>query len=42
MKDCFRKVLNKLNGSYALGVLYSDEPNTFYAVRKDSPLVVGL
>lgn len=40
--DCMRKVLNKLVGSYALGVLYSGTPDAFYAVRKDSPLVVGL
>ncbi len=42
MTDCLRKVLNKLVGSYALGILYSGEPDRFYAVRKDSPLVVGL
>ena len=42
MLDCMRKVLNKLVGSYALGVLYSGTPEAFYAVRKDSPLVVGL
>lgn len=42
MMDCMRKVLNKLVGSYALGVLYSGEPDRFYAVRKDSPLVIGL
>lgn len=40
--DCIRKVLNKLVGSYALGVLNLAEPDIFYAVRKDSPLVVGL
>lgn len=39
---CIRKVLNKLSGSYALGVLFNETPNVFYAVRKDSPLVVGL
>lgn len=42
MLDCMRKVLNKLVGSYALGVLCSLTPDSFYAVRKDSPLVVGL
>ena len=42
MLDCMRKVLNKLVGSYALGVLYSGTPEAFYSVRKDSPLVVGL
>ena len=42
MMDCMRKVLNKLVGSYALGVLYLGESDRFYAVRKDSPLVIGL
>lgn len=42
MLDCIRKTTNKLNGSYALGVLFSETPDVFYAVRKDSPLVVGL
>lgn len=40
--DALRKVLNKLVGSYALGVLNSLTPDKLYAVRKDSPLVIGL
>lgn len=28
-------------GSYALGILFEDHPNTLYAVRKDSPLIIG-
>lgn len=36
------KVIGKINGSYALGVLCSDCPDSFIAVRKDSPLIVGL
>lgn len=31
-----------LEGSYALGVVCADEPDTLYCMRKDSPLVVGL
>ncbi len=31
-----------LEGSYALGVLSINEPDTLYCMRKDSPLVVGL
>jgi glucosamine--fructose-6-phosphate aminotransferase (isomerizing) len=34
--------LSRLKGSYALGILFRDFPNTIYAVRKDSPLIVGL
>lgn len=40
--DAIRKTLNKLEGSYALGILSVDNPEIFYAVRKDSPLVIGL
>jgi glucosamine--fructose-6-phosphate aminotransferase (isomerizing) len=34
--------LSRLKGSYALGIMFRDFPNTIYAVRKDSPLIVGL
>ena len=35
-------VLKRLRGSYALAILFEDKPNEIYAIRKDSPLVVGL
>lgn len=35
------KVLHRVEGSYALGILFADHPDEIYAVRKDSPLVVG-
>lgn len=37
-----RQAVEKLEGSYAFGVLFHDRPDTVYAVRKDSPLIVGL
>ncbi len=40
--DAICKSVNELEGSYALGILFKDEPNKIYAVRKESPLVVGL
>lgn len=40
--DAFIKVIGKLKGSYALGLICVDDPDRLYAVRKDSPLVVGL
>ncbi|SHE48630.1 glutamine--fructose-6-phosphate transaminase (isomerizing) [Clostridium fallax] len=40
--DAVKKATNKLEGSYALGVICKDEPNKLIAVRKDSPLIVGL
>lgn len=35
------KVMHRVQGSYALGVLFKDFPDKMYAVRKDSPLIVG-
>lgn len=37
-----RKVVTMLEGSYALAVLTEYEPDKLVAVRKDSPLIVGL
>ena len=36
-----RETLAMVRGSYALGVLFRDEPDTIYAVKKESPLIVG-
>lgn len=36
------KVMSKLEGSYALGIIFMDRPDEFFAVRKDSPLIVGV
>ncbi|ADU26012.1 glutamine--fructose-6-phosphate transaminase (isomerizing) [Ethanoligenens harbinense] len=33
--------LGHARGSYALGILFADFPERIYAVRKDSPLIVG-
>lgn len=35
------KVLTKLEGSYALAIIFKDHKDEFFAVRKDSPLIVG-
>ena len=35
------KVMHRVEGSYALGIVFSDHPDELYAVRKDSPLIVG-
>ena len=40
--DTMIKVINRVEGSYALGVLCSDYPDQFIAVRKSSPMIVGL
>lgn len=35
------KVLDEIRGSYALGIIFRDFPDKVFAVRKDSPLIVG-
>lgn len=36
------KIITKMEGSYALGIVFKDRPDEFFAVRKDSPLIVGV
>ncbi len=36
------RVTQRLRGSFALGVLYAGEPQRLYAVRRQSPLVLGV
>jgi len=35
------KAMQRMEGSYALGIMFKDFPEEIYAVRKDSPLIVG-
>ena len=37
-----REAVNPLTGSFALGIIFRDHPDQIIAVRKDSPLIVGL
>lgn len=39
--DTLIRVLAEIKGSYALGVMFRDFPDRIFAVRKDSPLIVG-
>ena len=39
--DTIVKIMHRVEGSYALGILFRDHPGEVYAVRKDSPLIVG-
>lgn len=36
------KTLAQVQGSFALGILFADIPNVIYAVRRGSPLIVGV
>ncbi|MCL2060032.1 MAG: glutamine--fructose-6-phosphate transaminase (isomerizing) [Oscillospiraceae bacterium] len=40
--DTTIKVVSRLEGSYALGIMCIDEPDTLIAIKKDSPLIVGV
>ena len=40
--DAVVKATSKLEGSFAIGVINKNEPDKLIAVRKDSPLIVGL
>ena len=40
--DAVIQVLRRVEGSYALGVICQDYPDQLVAVRKDSPLIVGV
>ena len=42
MVSTMRKLLEKIRGAYALGILCSDHPDTLVAARKDCPLLIGL
>lgn len=35
------RVMHRVEGSYALGIMFKAHPGVLYAVRKDSPLIVG-
>lgn len=40
--EAVMKAVSSMEGSYAIGVICSKEPDKLVAVRKDSPLIVGL
>ena len=42
MLAAIQKVIDRVEGSYALGIICADCPEKIFAVRKDSPLIVGV
>ena len=42
LMDAVIKVSNNLEGSYALGIMCIDEPDTLIAVKKENPLIIGV
>lgn len=41
IKEAVHNAIKRLEGSYALGIICSDEPGTLIAVKKDNPLIIG-
>jgi len=41
-EEAMRKALLRLKGSFALGIIYTGEPDRLYFVRNESPLVLGI
>lgn len=39
--EAILKVMHRVQGSYALGIMFTEHPDEIFAVRKDSPLIVG-
>ena len=39
--EALARAMLRIRGSYAFGVMFADCPQKLYAVRKDSPLVIG-
>ncbi|MDD2392011.1 MAG: glutamine--fructose-6-phosphate transaminase (isomerizing) [Bacilli bacterium] len=42
LKKVLSKLVNLIKGSYAFSIISDDEPDTIYAIRKDSPLILAL
>lgn len=40
--DAISKLMHRVEGSYAFGIIFKDKPEEIFAVRKDSPLIVGI
>lgn len=40
--NAFKRVLAKIEGTYAITLIHSEEPETIFLARKDSPLVIGI
>ncbi len=42
IEDAVRTALNKIEGSYALGILFAEQPDKLIGARNESPLIVGI
>ena len=40
--DSIKEFKEKVNGAYAIGIINEDEKDTLYAIKKNSPLIIGV
>lgn len=40
--DALTAAMRDIVGSYAIAILFADEPDVMYAIRKDNPLIIGI
>lgn len=40
--DAIARAMTRIRGSYALAVMFQEIPDTIYAARKDSPMIIGI
>ncbi len=40
--DAIVQTMHRVRGSFALGIIFKDFPDTVFAIRKESPLIVGI
>ncbi len=40
--DAIIRTVNEIRGAYALGIIFRDQPDRIFAIRKESPLIVGV
>lgn len=40
--DAIKRLIMAVKGSYALGIMFRDIPEKIFALRKDSPLIIGI
>ena len=39
--NALKEAMKKIIGSYALAIIFDDEPNIIYAIRKNSPMIIA-
>ncbi len=40
--DALARAMTRIRGSYAMELMFKDDPGVIYAIRKDSPMIIGV